>query len=475
MHLRPLTAVAIAWALASCTAIPEQTPRDLELDAPSQLGTGTGPGALWWRDFGSEALDAVVEAALTHNRDLDAAIARLDAAAARAGIVGSELWPRLEAGPDLRRQRLNFIGLPIPGSSGVTSVTTSQFAASLNLSWEVDLWGRVRAASAAAEADLAAATEDLRGAQLSLAARTARAWFACVEARQQLELAEATAGSFARTEEMVRERFERGVRPALDFRLARSDHQEARALVELRRRQLDDLVRQLQVLTGRYPDSALEPAAGLPSLPGPVPGGLSAELVRRRPDLAAAEHRLAATDALLASSRANLYPRIALTSSAGTSSNDLADLGDLDFRVWSIGANLFAPLLDGGRIRADIDEKDARRREALALFGSTALQAYREVETALAATPLLDAEWERRSEAVAEAEAARTLSEDRYARGLVPIDTLLNAQRRALAARTQFLAVARQRLDNRVQLILALGGGFDAGDPSAAPPTTAHP
>ncbi|MGA0058844.1 MAG: efflux transporter outer membrane subunit, partial [Planctomycetota bacterium] len=349
-----------------------------------------------------------------------------------------------------------------------TSVTTSQFAASLNLSWEVDLWGRVRAARSAA-----AATEDLRGAQLSLAARTARAWFACVEARQQLELAEATAGSFARTEEMVRERFERGVRPALDFRLARSDHQEARALVELRRRQLDDLVRQLQVLTGRYPDSALEPAAGLPSLPGPVPGGLSAELVRRRPDLAAAEHRLAATDALLASSRANLYPRIALTSSAGTSSNDLADLGDLDFRVWSIGANLFAPLFDGGRIRADIDEKDARRREAL--FGSTALQAYREVETALAATPLLDAEWERRSEAVAEAEAARTLSEDRYARGLVPIDTLLNAQRRALAARTQFLAVARQRLDNRVQLILALGGGFDAGDPSAAPPTTAHP
>ncbi|MDA0374974.1 MAG: efflux transporter outer membrane subunit, partial [Planctomycetota bacterium] len=342
------------------------------------------------------------------------------------------------------------------------------------LSWEVDLWARVRSATEAAEADLAAAAEDFRGVQLSLAARTARAWFACIEARQQLELAEATAASFARTEEMVRERFERGVRPALDFRLARSDHQEALALVEVRRRQLDDLTRQLEVLTGRYPGSALEPAAELPALPGPVPGGLSAELVRRRPDLAAAEHRLAATDARLASSRANLYPRIALTSSAGTSSNDLADLGDLDFRVWSVGANLFAPIFEGGRIRAGIDEADARRREALALFGTTALQAYREVETALAATSILDAEWERRVAAVDEADAARGLSEDRYARGLVPIDTLLNAQRRALAARTQFLSVSRQRLDNRVQLILSLGGGFD-DEGIAAPASTTRP
>ena len=151
MHLRPLTAVVTAWSLASCAAVPEQTPRELAIEAPDRLGTGSGPGTAWWQDFESDRLDAVVEAALTHNRDLDAAIARLDAAAARVGITGSELWPRLEAGPDLRRQRLNFIGLPIPGSSGVTSVTTSQFAASLNLSWEVDVWGRVRAATAAAE------------------------------------------------------------------------------------------------------------------------------------------------------------------------------------------------------------------------------------------------------------------------------------------------------------------------------------
>ena len=474
MHLRPLAALVTALGCAACTAVPEPTPRDLEPGAPPELGPAASPRASWWRDFGSAALDETVEQALAHNQDIDAALARLDAAAARARVAGSELWPTLEAGPDLRRQRLNFIGLPIPGSNGVTSVTTSQFAASLNLSWEVDLWGRVRAATAAAEADLAAAAEDFRGVQLSLAARTARAWFACIEARQQLELAEATAASFARTEEMVRERFERGVRPALDFRLARSDHQEALALVEVRRRQLDDLTRQLEVLTGRYPGSALEPAAELPALPGPVPGGLSAELVRRRPDLAAAEHRLAATDARLASSRANLYPRIALTSSAGTSSNDLADLGDLDFRVWSVGANLFAPIFEGGRIRAGIDEADARRREALALFGTTALQAYREVETALAATSILDAEWERRVAAVDEADAARGLSEDRYARGLVPIDTLLNAQRRALAARTQFLSVSRQRLDNRVQLILSLGGGFD-DEGIAAPASTTRP
>ncbi|MDA0374316.1 MAG: TolC family protein, partial [Planctomycetota bacterium] len=147
MHLRPLAALVTALGCAACTAVPEPTPRDLEPGAPPELGPGASPRASWWRDFGSAALDETVEQALAHNQDIDAALARLDAAAARARLAGSELWPTLEAGPDLRRQRLNFIGLPIPGSSGVTSVTTSQFAASLNLSWEVDLWGRVRAAT----------------------------------------------------------------------------------------------------------------------------------------------------------------------------------------------------------------------------------------------------------------------------------------------------------------------------------------
>jgi NodT family efflux transporter outer membrane factor (OMF) lipoprotein len=464
--IRTLGGLALALGASGCAAVPEQTSRDLGLVLPDAFTAAetadTAPPDSWWRTFEDPSLAEIVEEALVHNRDLYAAAARLDAAIARAGAAGSELWPQLSAGANLRRNRQNFIGLPIPGGGDVLSVTNNQFGLSLDLGWELDLWGRVRAGQIAADSDLEAAVADLRGARLSLAARATQGWFAAVEASQQLRLAEDTADSLRRTEELVRRRYETGVRSAFDLRLARSDRDEAEALVEVRRRQRDEVLRQLEILLGRYPARALDPGVDLPDLPAPVPAGLPSGLLRRRPDLVAAERRLAAADARLAEARADLYPRLSLTASGGTSSNDLQDLGDLDFMVWSIGANLLAPILDGGRRRAVVDLQDAGRREAAANFASAVLDALREVETALAAAAILGAEEGRRTAAVEEAEAALRLSEERYASGLLDINTLLATQRRALAARTQLIAVRRQLLDNRVELLLALGGGFDA-------------
>lgn len=464
--MKTRTALLLAFLpCAACAAVPDETPRDVGLEMPTEFTAEETPDGsppdLWWRTFDDPALTAVVEEAIVNNRDLGTSIARVDAALASAEVAGADLWPHVSAGANLERRRLNFIGLPIPGGGDVFSVTTNQFALSLDLSWEIDLWGRVRAGQVAANSDVEAAVADLRGARLSIAARAAKAWFACIEAGQQLRLAEETAASFRRTEEQVVRRFEAGVRPALDVRLARADREAAEALVDQRRREHDRALRQLQILLGRYPDAALEPSAELPGMPEPVPAGLPSELLQRRPDLVAAERRLAAADARLAQSRADLYPRISLTASGGTSSNDLEDLADFDFRVWSLGANILAPIFEGGRRRATVSLRDAQVREALSGFSSAVLRALSEVETALAAEQFYTREEQRRAAAADESEAAFRLSEDRYGRGLVDINTLLTAQRRAVGARTLHLAVRRQRLDTRIDLLLALGGGFE--------------
>ncbi|MBK8976166.1 MAG: efflux transporter outer membrane subunit [Planctomycetes bacterium] len=458
---------------AACANFVAESPRELPVELPATFAAAPPAPAedagaepvldAWWRSFRqAPALAEVVETALARNQDLVAAAARLDAALARARIAGADLGPQLGARLDLGRRRQNFVGLPIPGSSGVLSNTTDAHAFALDLSWEIDLWGRIRAGELAAERDVETSAAELRAARLSIAARAAKGWFRCVEAAQQLALAEATARNFAATEQQVQDRFERGVRPALDLRLARSDRAAAESLVERRRRELDGAVRDLELLLGRYPAAALEPGTTLPELPGPVPAGLPSELLLRRPDLVAADRRVAAADARLGEARAARYPQLTLTASAGTSSDQLGDLVDLDYRVWSLGAGLLAPLLQGGRLAAAVDLRDAQRREVLAGWAQSVLVAFREVEAALRNEELIASELQRRVATLAEARAARELSADRYGRGLTDVTTLLQSQRSELSAETEWLSTRRLALDTRVDLLLALGGGLPA-------------
>jgi len=415
-------------------------------------------------------LDSLVAEALDANHDLAAAAARVDEAAALARIAGADLFPGLAADSRAARTKQNFVGFPIPGASKrvLTSYSTS-YNTGLSLTWELDLWGRLRSGRSAALADVQAAYANFAGARLSLAARTARAWFGLIEARQQVALAEETVASYEETVRQVRDRFERGVRTSLDLRLALANLRTAEAQLQQRRRALDAGTRALEVLLGRYPAAALAAPDTLPSLPEDVPGGLPADLIARRPDLAAAERRLAAGGARVRAAKASLYPRISLTASGGTSSNQLKDLVDRDFSVWNLIGNLTAPLFQGGRLRGQLAASRAREAQALERFASAALGAYAEVESALAAETTLAAQEAALAEAARQAEAARTVAEDQYRSGLVDFVTVLETQRRALAARSASLVAHRARLDNRTALHLALGGGFDARPASVNP------
>jgi NodT family efflux transporter outer membrane factor (OMF) lipoprotein len=337
---------------------------------------------------------------------------------------------------------------------------STSFGIALNLRWELDVWGRIRAGHSAAIADLEAASADAQGARLSIIAQTVKLWLAVVEGRRQVELADATRANSAASLARIEDRYARGSGSSLDVRLARSDLASTRANLERRRQQLDRTTRQLEILIGAYPDGSVGEGRELPAPPASVPAGLPAELVSRRPDLAASERRLAAAGARIDEARRALYPRISLTASGGTSSEELGDLVDGDFGVWSLAANLTQPIFQGGRIAAGIDLAKSRQREALHAYIDTALHAFAEVETALAADGHLALRETALAEATEQATAARELAQSRYERGIGDVIAVLESQRRAFLAESEWIAAQRERLDNRIDLYLALGGDY---------------
>ena len=459
--LLPVLAAAGACATAAPVAAP-----DIGVPVPPQwTAAGTADGRItadWWQDFGDAGLSTAVEAALEGNFDLQAAAARLEIAASDARTARAELFPSVDASYNGARQRQNFVGFPIPGAEDeVLSTIFTNHGVSLDVSWEIDLWGRMRAATQVVLADLQASAADLRGAQLSMAGQTAKAWFAVAEAQQQIDLSRTTVENYRETTDRVRGRFEAGIRPPLDLRLALLNLSNAEALLQQRLQQFDAAARQLKVLLGDYADDVIDMPLDLPDLTADVPAGLPAELVSRRPDLLAAERRLASFEARVGVAQTNRLPNLTLTARGGTATDALLSLLDGDFSVWSLLANVAAPLWQGGRLREEVTRAEAQSAEALAAFANTALTAYAEVETALAAESILLERELQLAASVEHAQGAVRLAYERYLTGIDNYIAVLESQRSAALAEGELIAARRLRLENRVDLYLALGGGFE--------------
>ncbi|MEJ2111968.1 MAG: efflux transporter outer membrane subunit, partial [Acidobacteriota bacterium] len=313
---------------------------------------------------------------------------------------------------------------------------------------------------AAAIADWTATEADFRAARLSLAAQISRAWYAALESGEQIRLAEKTVENYRDTSERVRNRYSRGLQSSLDLRLALSSYHSAEALLEQRRQQMDLAIRQLEILLGRYPGAKLDSTKRLPSAPPLPTAGIPAELVSRRPDLIAAEQRMLAAGARWTESRLALYPSFSLTGSIGTSAEAFHQLFNGNFLMWNLAGNILQPVFSGGRLRAQIELADARSKEAAAQWASSVLQAFVEVESAMAAEKFLVEQEKNIQMAAQQASASLALAEDRYEKGLERFVTVLEAQRRSLDAESQLLGIQRQKLDARIDLCLALGGDW---------------
>ena len=462
----PLILPLILAASMGCHSMPPTTsadalptlPEHWTVDAPPPAADGTETAAPWWQSLESEQLDALVAQALEHNYDLQAAAATVEAARAQARLVGADRLPQVAFSLDGARRQQVFVGLPVPGSNGVLKSTSTSFSANLAISWEADLWGRLRAGRQASGQDLDAVLADYAGARLSLTAQVAKAWLSLVEAEQRVSLGEATVDSRRRTRERVAARFQRGLAPSVELRLARANEASAEGELASRQRAVDGLRRQLEILLGSYPAGQLAGPETLPHLPPPVAAGLPSELLRRRPDLAAAEARLAAAGWRVAEARAAFYPRLSLTGSGGSSSDSLSDLLDGDFSIWSLAGNLLQPIFQGGRLKAAAEIAEASRERSLASYAQTLLRALGEVETLLNAEQILSREVEAFATATEEAQRAAQLAEDRYRSGLGDYLAVLESQRQAFDAETRLLSLRGLQLRNRVDLHLALGG-----------------
>ena len=266
--------------------------------------------------------------------------------------------------------------------------------------------------------------------------------------------------NFSDNLKVVDDGFRSGLNNALDVRLERANIANAQSRLQSLRLQRYDAARDLEVLVGRYPAGLIDASDNLPRLRAPVPAGLPVELLNRRADLRAASARLAVTDAQLASALKNRLPEFTLTASGGLSSAALAGLLDFKSLLFTIAGRLAAPLLLGGELDAQRDLARAQNAEALVVYAQAVLVAFREVESALRAEALLADQESALESAVLEARAAQQLALERYRSGLTDIITWLEARRRAFDASSTLLSVNNQRVQNRVNLHLALGGTF---------------
>ncbi|HUF61761.1 MAG TPA: efflux transporter outer membrane subunit [Verrucomicrobiales bacterium] len=459
---------AVLFACGCAAVAPTSRYAELDLSVPGAwAATSYGAAGVdyhWIIRFRDRVLQNLVDEALQANPDLHTAQARVARAASAVRGSAAPLQPQLDVNFNPSRTKQNFIGFPEEFTGGSTpAFIDNRFGATLDLSWEIDVWGRLRAGLSAASAELQASGADYRAARSSLVAQVAKAWFALAEANQQLALSHDSLESFRATELVLQERFESGESEggvAAQLRIAKSDSANGRAQVELRGEQRDLALRQLEILLGRYPSATVVESSSLPAVPPTPPAGLPSELLLRRPDLLAAERRFAASGKRLEEARRAFFPRLALTGSAGNVTSDLDQLANSDFGVWTLAGNVVQPILDGGSLLAQRDQRRAEDREALAQLQSVVLQAFLEVETALEADSFLGRRQSALEEAVELAAEADTESRSNYRDGVGDILTVLTAQVRLFSSRANLITVRRQRLDNRVNLHLALGGDY---------------
>jgi NodT family efflux transporter outer membrane factor (OMF) lipoprotein len=431
-------------------ALPETTQIPLDYQAAADVALGDVQDG-WLASFNDPQLEALVVEALEHNLNLQAAIARVDAAAGYAVQASAELKPAVGLGGSLGSQEGFSSSDPALSTSGLQ----------LNASWELDLWGRVRAQAAAGEAAFEAAQFQLEWVYRSLAAQTAKTWFLVSETRMQQELAEEALGLYQRTEGIISAKFEQGQVTKRELALARANVASGQVAVRQAQGARQQATRALEVILGRYPAAAIEGAEEFVPVPPPIPAGIPSELLERRPDLRAAERAVAAQFFQIQSAEAARLPRITLTGGLGTSSNELVDIISLGSDFWAAGVNFAAPLYTGGALEAQVDIESAQFKEAMANYGSAALRAFSEVEQGLSNETLLREREGYLEELLSESQEALRVADTQFNVGKVDFLNVLQQQGQVISARSSLLNIRDQRLQQRVDLHLALGGDFE--------------
>ncbi|MGE0873528.1 MAG: efflux transporter outer membrane subunit [Burkholderiales bacterium] len=456
--MKRVAAIA-ALLLAGCASGPDY----VRPDAPAQAAwrhagqdwkpaepRDAVPRGVWWTRFGDAQLDRLAAQAARANFSVVAADARYRQAQAATRQARAALFPGADAGLAVSRSRA-------PGATG----TARSMQLDFDVSWEPDLWGRIARGVEAGEAGAAAAAADLESVRLSVVAALVQNYFSLRIADAQARLLRETIAGYAQTLKVTQNRYAAGV-------AAKSDVVQAETQLKGAQAQLADLAlsrEQLQnaiaVLAGETPAAlSVEPAQALAGVPH-IPTGLPSELLERRPDIAAAERRVAAANARIGVAQAAFYPSLLLSGGGGTRSPGIADLLSAPTRFWSLGAAAVQFLFDGGAREAVAEQARAAYDAEVALYRDTVLGAFQEVEDNLAALRILAEEIAFQQDAVRAARQSLEMTNNRYKAGTASFLEVITVQNIALANERSLLALQGRRLNAAVLLVKALGGGWE--------------
>ena len=449
--------VLAASALSAC-ALLDPPPRDEmarqaapNLTLPAQFAAGAGRAGTvtdnWLASWNDPALDALVGEALSFNADLRLAAVRVDQAVAYLHSAAAPGWPQ--------------VNLAARGGGKMSGDSSGLQGVGFFASWELDLWGRVRAEKTAAERQYDATLLDVEYARQSIAALVTKAWVLAIEARLAKAQAEQMLSASEQLVYLARDRVRIGVGDEYDVAQSQATVESFRDTVRSLALAYDNALRALETLIGRYPSATVMVAGVLPRWPGEVPIGLPAELLERRPDLVAAERRVAAAFYRIEGAKAARLPRISLVASFTTLSSEMFVLKERDNPLFSAGVGLVQPIFLGGYLQSQVDARTAEQQAAIIDYGKVTARVFGAVEGALSAGFAAAEREEILRRSVAENARALELANVRYRVGSGDLRAVRQQQLTLYSAQVALLRMQSERLVQRVNLHLALGGSFE--------------
>lgn len=465
-HMKLIPTVLAAALLATgCSLIPtyERPAAPVPTVFPGDPAQPAGPSAAsvpWQSFFTDPRLARLIDTALANNRDLRVSVLNIETARAQFQVQRSALFPAVGLSGSGSRSSPN----PFQAFSSDVPSVSSQYAVDLGITaWEIDFFGRIRSLKDNALAQYLATEESRKAAQTSLIAAVANGWLTLLADDELIEITRQTLATREDTQRLTRLRFDNGVSSEIDLQLANSLAETARATyAQQQRTRMQDENALALLLGAPVPAEALAGAKGLDGAsPIPdVPAGLPSDLLTERPDIRAAEQQLIAANASIGAARAAFFPRVSLTTSIGTASQEFSNLFDRGTKAWAFSPSITLPIFDAGRNQANLDSARAGREIAVAQYEKSIQSAFREVADALAGRATLG-EQSRALRATADAEGVRyKLADLRYRNGIASSLDLLDSQRSLFSAQLSAVQVRLQALQNQVTLYKALGGGW---------------
>jgi NodT family efflux transporter outer membrane factor (OMF) lipoprotein len=412
----------------------------------------------WWEIFGDPELDALEEQVNVSNQNVARAEAVFRGARAAARGARADLFPTVGANASATRSK------PPAVRSGASTGTTTQYELSADLSWELDVFGRIRRNLESNVQAAQATAGDLEAVRLALHAELAADYFLLHGLDAQKQLLDTNVAAFQTALQLTTNRFNQGVVSGVDVAQAQTLLETTRAQatdLSLTRAQLEHAI---AILTGKPPAELTIAPSPITVAPPEIPVALPAELLERRPDIAASERRVAAANAQIGVAVAGFFPRLLLAASGGYGSSTLTNFFSLPNRFWSLGPSIVQTLFEGGKRRAAKEQAEASYDAAVATYRESVLTACQDIEDSLAALRILDLEAAQLADAVAAAERSLSIARNRYQGGVTTYLEVITAQSAALANERAAVDNLTRRMTASVRLVEALGGGWSASD-----------